>query len=237
MKKLGIVGGLGPMATVYFMELVTDMTAAEVDQEHIEIFIHSKPGIPDRTKYILGESTENPLPMILEVCKGLIRDGAEVIAIPCITAHYFQDELFKLPKPFVHSLVETARYLKERGVKKAGLMATDGTIRSGLFQKTLEEYGIECAIPGQKGQKRVMSLIYDNVKAGKPINMDAFFAVKNELFDMGAEVVLLGCTELSVIKRDHNVGSKVLDVMEVLARATVSTCARLNKKYDELITD
>ncbi len=236
MKKLGIVGGLGPMATVYFMELVTDMTAADVDQKHIEIFVHSRPGIPDRTKYILGESSDNPLPMIMDVCNGLIRDGAEVIAIPCITAHFYQDELFKLPKPYVHTLVETALSLKERGIKKGGLMASDGTIRSGLFQKTLEEHGIECVVPGQKGQKKVMSLIYDDVKAGNPINMDAFFAVKNELFDMDAEVILLGCTELSVIKRDNNVGAKVLDVMEVLARATVKQCASLKKEYDNLIT-
>ncbi|MBE6013894.1 MAG: amino acid racemase [Lachnospiraceae bacterium] len=237
MKKLGIVGGLGPMATVYFMELITDMTQADVDQEHIEIFMHSRPQIPDRTKFILGESNENPLPMILEACDGLIKSGADVIAIPCITAHYFHDDLMKLEKPFVNSLVETATYLKDRGITKAGLMATDGTVRSGLFQKVLNEYGIECITPSIEGQKKVMSLIYDNVKAGRAIDTESFRDVKYELRHEGAQVVLLGCTELSIIKRDADVGPGVLDVLEVLAKTSVEMCATLKDKYKELITE
>ena len=91
MKILGVIGGLGPMATAYFVQLVTQMTDAVTDQEHIEMIIHSKPSIPDRTKYILGLSKDNPLPLLLSVEDSLIEQGANIIAIPCITAHFFQN--------------------------------------------------------------------------------------------------------------------------------------------------
>ena len=93
MKKLGIIGGLGPMATVYFLQLITQMSEARVDQEHMEILLHSKPSIPDRTRFILGLSDENPLKEMIEIGLELKGQGAEAIAIPCITAHYFHNEL------------------------------------------------------------------------------------------------------------------------------------------------
>ena len=93
MKRLGIIGGLGPMATAYFLRLIVEMTDAKTDQEHIEVLLHSKPQIPDRTRYILGLSEENPMPELLAVGKSLTAQGVEVIAIPCITAHFFQKQL------------------------------------------------------------------------------------------------------------------------------------------------
>lgn len=226
MKKLGIIGGLGPMATAYFMQLITEMTDAKTDQEHIEIFVHSIPGIPDRTKYILGESKESPLPFLLEAGRGLIDQGAEVLSIPCITAHYFENDLKSLPVPCIDSLVETGQYLSTSSIGKVGIMATDGTIKSRLFDDALSRFGIECILPGAEGQKKVMHLIYENVKAGKLADMPLFFEVKEELLDKGAEIVILGCTELSVIKRDNDVGEKVLDVLDVLAKASVKACKR-----------
>ena len=235
MKKLGIIGGMGPMATVYFMQLVTEMTDADVDQDHIEIFVHSKPDIPDRTRFILGESNDNPLPQLMEAGRGLIAQGAEVIAIPCITAHFFEKDLKSLTVPCIDSLEETGIYLKSEGICRAGIMATDGTARSGLFQKALAPYGIECVMPEAESQKKVMHLIYENVKAGRPIEMDKFFEVKEELTGKGAEVVILGCTELSVIKREHDTGPHVLDVLDVLARKSVNMCSRCKAEYDKLI--
>ena len=93
MKKLGVIGGLGPMATAYFLQLLTQMSDAKSDQEHMEILLHSKPQIPDRTRFILGQSGENPLPQMVEIGVDLKSQGAEAIAIPCVTAHYFQKNL------------------------------------------------------------------------------------------------------------------------------------------------
>ncbi|MCM1185173.1 MAG: amino acid racemase [Lachnoclostridium sp.] len=237
MKKLGVIGGLGPMATAYFLQLVIQMSDAKTDQEHIETIIHSRPQIPDRTRYILGLSRDNPMPLMAQVGKGLVRQGAEMIAIPCITAHFFQKQLEKeIGVPIVNAIEETALYLEAAGIDKAGILATDGTIQSGLFQKALEKHEIRCILPDEKGQKQVMHLIYEDIKSGNPIELSLFEEVSGQLFREGAQAVLLACTELSLIKRDYGVGAGFLDVMEVLARKSVLSCGRLKKEYEQLVT-
>lgn len=237
MKKLGVLGGLGPMASAYFMRLLVDMTEAATDQEHIEVILHSKPQIPDRTSYILGKSTENPMESMLEVVEDLTSSGVDMIAIPCITAHFFQKELESRGNcPIIHAIEETADYLKMEGINHVGIMATDGTIKSRLFQDILEKQGIACEVPSENCQSMVMHMIYDNVKAGKPLEMRLFHKVSRELFGHGAQVVLLGCTELSMCKRDHEIGPGILDVMEVLARTCVIRCGKLKQEYESLIS-
>ena len=238
MKKAGIIGGLGPMAMVYFLQLITEMTDAATDQEHIELLVHSKPQTPDRTGYILGKSLENPLPVLTEVGVNLKQSGADFIAIPCITAHYFQQDLEgQIGCPILHAIKETAVYLQSEQVTEVGLMATDGTVESKLFQQILGQYGITCHVPGQENQANVMHLIYNNVKAGKQPEMERFQKVAEELFQSGAQVVLLGCTELSLIKRDNVLPEGFLDVLEVLARQVVLAAdAPLKPEYGHLIT-
>lgn len=237
MKTLGVIGGLGPMATAYFMQLVTQMTDAETDQKHIRMLVASNPAIPDRTRFILGQSSDNPAGKMAEEGLFLKNSGAQVLAIPCITAHYFHDELeSKIGLPIIHAMEETGKYLKDRHIERVGLMATDGTILSCIFQRTLEKYGVEVIVPDAESQQKVMDIIYRQVKAGKPVNMRTFNGVSSHLRSKGAEVVLLGCTELSVVKRDCRLRSGYLDVMEVLAMKAVSECGVLRKEYRELIT-
>ncbi len=237
MKKLGVIGGLGPIATVYYLQLVTQMSEAESDQEHIEILMHSAPYIPDRTNYILGKSDENPLPGLLKVLKELENLGAQEIAIPCITAHHFHEDLQKETKvPIIHGVEETIQYLKEAQIHKVGIMATDGTRQSRLFFDALQREHMIPVIPSPDGQKGVMDLIYNQVKAGKKIDLNLFKKISAELFSQGAEVILLGCTELSLIKRDYDIGPGFLDVLEILARESVKRCGTLKPEYDELIT-
>lgn len=236
MKKLGIIGGLGPMATAYFLQLVVQMTAAETDQEHIEILLHSKPQIPDRTRFILGQSEDDPLPQMAEIGRDLAGQGAELIAIPCITAHYFQKKLEEeVGIPIVDTIRETALTLKEAGVSRAGILATDGSLQSGLFRQAFTEHGISAVLPDPAGQQTVMDIIYQNVKAGQPVDFAAFRRVSESLFGEGAQAVLLACTELSLVKRDFDLGDGFLDVMEVLARKAVLTCGCLKPKYERLL--
>ncbi len=242
-RILGVIGGLGPLASAYFIRLVTEMTDAKVDQDHIEILMHSMPQIPDRTGFILGESQASPLPQMLEAGRGLVAGGAKIIAIPCITAHFFQKTLEnELGVTVLNAIEESCKVVKAAGIKKVGIMATDGTVRSGLFQKVFEKQGVGCVVPGANNQQNVMHIIYKNVKAGLPIEKNLFLGVTRELFDNGAECVLLGCTELSIMKRDNPElfsvdisGFKFLDVLEVLARKSVQTCGRLSAKYEKLI--
>lgn len=237
-KKLGVIGGLGPVATAYFYELVCRMTDAYHDQEHIETVIISKPSIPDRTDFILGRSTDSPLPHLIEAGKDLERMGVGCIAIPCITAHYFHKELTNyINVPVIHIIKETVRYLKEHGIKRTGIMATEGTIRSQLFQKELLENNITPVIPTDREQEFISSIIYKNIKAGMPANMEQFNEVKEGLVSRGAETIILGCTELSLIKRDENIGSGFIDALEVLAKCSITGCgSAVKKEYSNLIT-
>ncbi len=238
MKRLGVIGGLGPLATAYFYELVTRMTASEKDQGHIEMAIISSPSTPDRTDYILGKSKESPLEPMIRAGKELEALGADYIAIPCITAHYFHEQLVRaIGIPIIHIIKETVGCLVSAGVRAAGIMATEGTIGSGLFQRELEAAGIKPVVPSDIAQKNVTKLIYEDIKSNLPADMGRFEVVSAELFDNGAEVIILGCTELSLIKKDNRLGHGYIDAMEVLASRSVRYCgASLRSRYDNLIT-
>ncbi|MDO5294811.1 MAG: amino acid racemase [bacterium] len=238
MKNLGVIGGLGPIATAYFLELVIKMTEASCDQEHLDMIIYNYPSIPDRTSYILGKSEKNPLDKMVEVGIKLHNENVNYIAIPCITAHYFYEELQKqVQTPVINMVKETAKYLKHHNVQRVGIMATDGTIQSKLFQKEIEELGMEAIIPSKEKQLLVMDVIYNEVKANKPVDMSKFESVKEFLQKNGAQVIILGCTELSLIKRDNIVGPGFIDAMEVLAMRSVSLCELpVKHEFDNLIT-
>ena len=131
MKTLGVIGGLGPMATAYYLELVIQMTDASCDQEHIPMIIYNRPDTPDRTRYILGLSNDDPQRLMVETGRALVRQGAECLVIPCITAHYFHAYLeAQIGKPLLNLVEETVNHLKQFGFRRAGIMATDGTIRT-----------------------------------------------------------------------------------------------------------
>lgn len=238
MKRLGVIGGLGPLATAFFYELVIRMTDAGTDQEHMEVLIFSRPSIPDRTAYILGKSQLNPFYSMLDTGRLLVAMGAENIIIPCITAHYFYDALSEsINAPVIHAIKETVNYLKNEGITCAGIMATEGTIYANLFQKVLEERGICSVVPIQENQNRITDLIYKNIKANQPIDIDYFQQVTKQLRGDGAEVILLGCSELSMLKNEYTLGPGYLDSMEVLAmRSILLSGAKLKANYLSLIT-
>lgn len=238
MKRLGVIGGLGPMASAYFLELLVRMTDAATDQQHLDVTLLCRPSIPDRTAAILDRSKDSPVPMMQAAAKELEQAGACCIAVPCITSHYFFNELQPAVSiPFLHLVKETVAHLKEQGVKKAGILATTGTVSTRLFQDELERQGLSFAVPSEEGQEKVMHLIYQNVKAGLPPEMPLFKDVSAELRQKGAECLILGCTELSMIKKDYPLGAGYLDTMEVLSKASIQFCEKpLKPEYRSLIT-
>ncbi len=237
MKQLGIIGGLGPMATAYFMQTVIDMTEALTDQQHLPMTVISRPDTPDRTAFILGKSSESPLECMLESGRILEKIGVECIAIPCVTAHYFHSELTEeLKTEVIHAPRETVRRLKEAGVSSAGIMATEGTISAGIFQRELEAQGITPVLPDETAQAAITSTIYDFVKASRNADMELFSSAERMLRRAGAECLILGCTELSVVKRDNSLRGSYIDVLEVLSAEAIERCgARLKEKYRSLI--
>lgn len=237
MPKLGVIGGLGPMATALFMKMVIEMTDAEADQDHIEMIIYNCPRIPDRTKFILGLSREDPSPEMIRIGRSLAAQGADLIAIPCITANYFYKRLTEgIDARIINIIEEIHRYLAERGISRAGLMATTGTVESRLFQKVFEAGDCRLLVPSRERQQDVMDVIYQDVKANRPVNMERFWAASEELREAGAEVIILGCTELSVVRENYPIGAGFLDAMQLMARCAVETCGKLRQEYRELIT-
>ena len=226
-KTLGVLGGIGPMSTVYFYELLTSLTRAAADQEHLDIVISSRATTPDRTAYIVGASDENPLDAMIPDAKRLVAFGADLIAIPCNTAHYFYDRLAAaVDVPILNIIEESVRCLKAQGVTKFGLLATDGTVKSRTYQKYCEAAGIDCVVPDEAHQARVMSIIYDQIKSGLEPDMESFFDIAHDLREAGCERLILGCTELSLIKKNARLGDFYVDSLECLARATIHACGK-----------
>lgn len=235
MKKtntLGILGGVGPLACVYFAELIVNMTEAEKDQEHIPFFLYNDVYIPDRTAFIIGKSDIDPLPALIEGIHKLEDIGCDCVALTCNTAHYFYDEMVKEANvPIVNMVEEAVKYTLKciPDAEKIGILATSGTISSGVYKKAVEKYGLEYTVPDENDQNSVTEIIYNQVKAGKEVDFKHFTDIINRLRKSGCDAVILGCTELSVINKDHNLtkeNSDIIDAMEALAVKCIRLCEK-----------
>ena len=219
---LGILGGLGPLSSAYFYELITEHTEASRDQDHIDIILSSRATTPDRTAFIMGRSEEDPLPYMIEDAKLLEQYGADAIVIPCNTAHYFIKEVRRSVNVPVPSIItETCRHIKESGRKKALILATEGTVSSGSYQAELESMGLEWAVPDEEGQRTVTDIIYGDVKSGRVPSPEKLFSVAEPMFDSGCDCAILGCTELSVLKRQFKDDVRFVDSLEALAYCAI----------------
>ena len=153
-QKLGILGGMGPQATQVFYQFVLDHTDAERDQDHLPAVILSDTKIPDRTAAILSGETEELYQRLLKDAKLLETCGCTAIAIPCNTSHYFADRLQgDVNVPIIHMIREAAAALAAQGKKRPGILGTDGTIQSGLYQKECAALGMEAVAPDEETQK------------------------------------------------------------------------------------
>ena len=225
-KTLGVLGGVGPLATVYFADLIVKMTPASCDQDHIRTIVSNNPKIPDRTDYILDRSKPDPLPAMVADAKMLASLGCDLIAIPCNTAHFFYDEIQKNVGVRVMNIIEETLKFAHRTlphVKKVGVLATSGTLYSNVYPHVAERFGIECIYPDERDAATLMRIIYDEVKAGKPADEKAFFSIVERMKAAGCDAVILGCTELSAIYYElHIRRPDILDSMTALAAACVT---------------
>lgn len=237
-KTLGILGGLGPAASVYFYRLITEHTAALRDQDHIDIVLISGAGIPDRSDFILGKSSDSPLPVMKADILKLAQIGADLIAIPCNTAHYFFDELARIsPVPVLNIVKETVELAKKNGVKRLGILATTGTVHSFAYQKTCEKMGLEFRIPRERSQQMLMNIIYRSIKTAGTPDMDAFFGIAQELRGEGCDAIVLGCTELSLIPQVPSFEEyHFIDSLLVLAYKSIVECEKKPYGFPEIYT-
>lgn len=230
-KKLGVIGGVGPAASSFYYSGVINHTLAKKDQDHIDMIIFSHATLPDRTKAIESGDAEELLSLLRRDVQTLEQLGAANIAIPCNTSHYFYDQIQSATKvPIIHMVRESVRYAVEHyyPVKKIGIMGTDGTIKTGIYDKECESLGVTAVHPSPEKQKLVMHIIYEEIKSGKQGSPALFMDVYDELKAEGCDVIILACTELSVYKEFHGVPEDCLDAMDVLIRESI---VRSNAPY------
>jgi len=227
LKTIGVLGGMGPEAGALFVERLVRETAAARDQDHPPIVLVSLPQIPDRTPAILGRGP-SPVPAILRGLRVLEEAGADFAVMACVSAHYFLPRIGPRSPLAVLSLIdETVAFVRKMrpALRTVGLLATTGTVKSGLIARPFEAAGREVLVPSEKQQDRVMAAIYgpNGIKAGvtdgpaRQILLDAADA----LIARGARAVLAGCTEVPLVLRAEDLSVPLIDPMTVGARAAV----------------
>ncbi|MBQ8344659.1 MAG: aspartate/glutamate racemase family protein [Clostridia bacterium] len=222
------------MSGVRFYEMLTEHTKASCDSQHINLLISSRADTPDRTAYLLGRSDQDPLPVMIEEAKRLEQAGAALLAIPCNTAHSFYDGICReISVPVINIIEETVAFCAFLGLKRIGILATEGTVASRSYERVCEPLGISC-IPCTKEEQAVIThLIYGELKQGLPPSLDRFLSVADALTLRGCEALVLGCTELSLLKKHHLRDRRFIDSSEVLARAAIYRCGKEPVGFDE----
>lgn len=219
-KILGIIGGMGPMATADLFIKIIEMTDADCDGGHLHILIDNNTDIPDRTQSILSGS-DAPLRFMAESAERLMAQGADILVISCHTAHYYYDSLQRLCRvPILNMLGVLAQAARSAGYRQLGLLATDGVVQSGIYDSAFHGTGIELIYPDPEGQEALMRLIYRQVKAGKPADVSALEPCLDGMASRGAEAFILGCTELPLVFSDRP-GRRFIDPTLLLAKAAI----------------
>lgn len=242
-KTLGILGGLGPAASVYFYKLITEHTYAMCDQDHISLILMSDASIPDRSDFILQKSDLSPLDAMKADVAKLVGAGADLIAIPCNTAHYFYHELECIsPVPVINIVRETVGLARDIGVHRLGILATSGTVAACAYQKICSEYGLRWTIPSDAGQAKLMTLIYDFIKRAKEPDLSVLEEICEDFLRAGCDMIALGCTELSLIPEEKLPRTlHFIDSMKVLAKKSILACGKIpcgfSSTYDAIHTD
>jgi len=215
-KIIGILGGMGPLATIELeRRIVLYNTKAQKDQDHVPMIVINDPRVPDRTAYILGEGPD-PRPKLIEGLRKLEACGVDMIFIPCNTAHAFYDDLRRATKlPIYHMPYRAIQEASKLG-KRIFLLATLGTYLADVYGKTASRIGgVEILYPSNNVRELVMDVIYGGVKSGRDVPEENIKNIVSLLKDV--EVIILGCTELSVLKEKFKKYVSVIDPLDVAA--------------------
>ena len=227
-RVLGVLGGMGPLASAQFMLRLTLLTPASRDQEHIPTILWSDPRVPDRTKGKLSGG-DDPLPWLLRGINGLRQAACGAIAIPCNTAHgWFEPMVEAAGVPVLHIVDAAATDLRRLGVGRGtiGLMGTQATLNMRLYQERLSGQGWDCMTPNQDQMDRLVTPAIALVKANRVAEAFAPLAeVVNDLAARGASAVVLGCTEIPLgiqAGPAEALKAPVVDTIDALARASIA---------------
>lgn len=229
-----IIGGMGTMATESYIHQLNLRTKAHKDQDYYNYTLVNHATVPDRTTYILDNTKPNPLPDLLEDFTQYAALKPDFFTLPCNTAHYFYDELAKaVDVPILHMPKETVKEIKVRypKAKKIGLVATRGTIRDLIYDKEILDAGYELAKPSEHVQKLTDRLIYDDIKEQGVVDGELFHELVAEMIkETGCDVVILGCTELSLAQEKAPITDlPIVDSQSTLVDRTIEWANKTQK--------
>ncbi len=232
-RTIGILGGMGPAATLDLFRRIVRNTPAQCDQDHLHILVDNDPKVPDRTAAIQGLGPD-PLPFLTSSAKRLQQAGASFLIMPCNTAHHWLSELRKQVQiPIVDMVRETVAVIARHrpALEAIGVLATSGTLCAALYQNALSEEGIAALTPGDEDQVRVMEAIYQ-VKAGNQAVEELVLPPIQRLIGQGASGLILGCTELSLLDVERTVSCPVFDPLSILARRATKLATGMEQALD-----
>jgi aspartate racemase len=219
-KTIGIIGGMGPFATVDLMNKIIRQTPASHDQDHIHMIVDNYPQIPDRTLAIYGGGVD-PTPFLTLSAKRLQHAGADFIIIACNTAHYFSPTVEKLIDiPILHMPHETVHFIRKMNITEVGLLATDGTIKTKIYQDALEGRGITVTVPDTHTEMQVMDGIYAVKSGDLQKGIHCLTEAAESLSKSGVKVIIAGCTEISLVLLSTGT-FQIIDPSEILAKNVV----------------
>lgn len=220
MKTVGILGGMGSMATVDFFSKIIHHTKVTCDQDHLHVIVENSSHIPDRTAYILNKG-QNPIKNMISAAKNLEQSGVDFITMPCNTAHYFYDAIQQaINIPILHIIQETAEHLKKCRVDSVILLATEGTYTSGLYKTILKKYNITIIYPNSFMRLEIDELIY-TYKEKNIVNQPLKSKLLTTLSEINAGGIILGCTELPLIFSQSDCAKPVFDPTLILAKSAI----------------
>jgi len=224
-KIVGVIGGMGPEATVDLMTRVIKATPAEDDKDHIRMVVDNNPKVPSRIKALIEGTGESPAPAMSEMARNLAALGADFLAIPCNTAHFYYNEICSAVSIPVLNMIDVTieTLLKENvNIRTVGLLAADAVIQTGLYGKPLAEKGVDLIYPSPDLQGRLMKSIL-RIKTGRYGQGEgqALRSATSELIRRKAEAVIVACTELSIISDTLDIHVKLYDATEELAKRIV----------------
>ena len=230
-KTLGIIGGMGPAATVDMLDKIVRFTDAASDREHIHVYVDVNTEIADRTASIKGEGP-NCLPALCESARKLSQMGADYLILSCNTAHYYLDDIrASVDKPILSMADAVAEYVSECGLKRVALLATDGTLLGRVYDHALEQYGVEVVLPTAEQQSVAMKVIYDVKSIGaESTDTTQLNDIVRCFLAQGAEAVVLACTEFPLIVDKMTDAAIYIDATEVLVRKAIQTAGYTCRK-------
>ena len=218
MYKLGVIGGMGPLATVKFYDKVVLNTDAHNDNEHIDLVVLNHSTMPDRTRCIIEKKDLEFLNVIKKDLEILDKIGVGVVAIPCNTSHYFYDEFSKYTNlKIINMIEETILEIKRRGVKQVAVFGTIGTLNSKVYDKYAQKYGIEVKELSAEDKNSVMNIIY-KIKETNNLENKEFIEILNKYCDKDT-IGIIACTELSLLDICKSINT--IDALDVLVNKSI----------------